>query len=321
MQTIRRVIVDGDLHDIAVGILVFVLTCILAEYYVAGDQIGYHLAFSSLRGVDPELGFSIYRSFISTGEFVHYLFAYVGSNLSIPKNLFFAFLNGILALMIAQIFRALKVYFLLTLFFVLTNYYIVVMYFSAERLKVAIIVLLFGVFFVKNLYARWLVLAVAVATHVTTTMLFAGSVLNSIWDGMFSKNRGPSIGWPQLVGLAGVGIGFVYVFYDYAQWKFFQYYAMADNDLLSLVPLAVCVAMSLFYAEDKKLAIFDFIPLIVAFALLGGSRVNMFAYIIFLRHALPVKNGLNLGVLGTSAYFGYKTIFFVRDFILTGQGF
>jgi hypothetical protein len=39
--------------------------------------------------------------------------------------------------------------------------------------------------------------------------------------------------------------------------------------------------------------------------LVGGDRVNLFGYFLFLFFALPVRKGFNFGVIATLVYFGF----------------
>lgn len=57
------------------------------------------------------------------------------------------------------------------------------------------------------------------------------------------------------------------------------------------------------------------------FPILGGSRLNMFAYFIFLKYGLVRGGGVNIAVSATTIYFMLKTVFFVTNVIRTGQGF
>lgn len=74
--------------------------------------------------------------------------------------------------------------------------------------------------------------------------------------------------------------------------------------------------------HKNKLQVFlIFIPLFGAVYFLGGERVNMMGYFVFLFYALQHKRGFNLGILATSAYFLYVNIIFVDNIIKHGEGF
>ena len=74
-------------------------------------------------------------------------------------------------------------------------------------------------------------------------------------------------------------------------------------------------------SDVKSKVIFMFIPLFIAVLLVGGDRINMISYIVFLYFSLPIKKGLNFGVIVSSVYFMVATIFFVGNILLYGDGF
>ena len=64
-----------------------------------------------------------------------------------------------------------------------------------------------------------------------------------------------------------------------------------------------------------------FFPLFIAVFLIGGERVNMIGYFVFLYYALPINKGFNFGVLLTSAYFLAASFGFTINIIEHGDGF
>jgi hypothetical protein len=79
--------------------------------------------------------------------------------------------------------------------------------------------------------------------------------------------------------------------------------------------------LTLWYAKKKKEVVLIFIPLFVSVYLIGGERVNMMGYFVFLYYVLPIKKGFNMGILTTSAYFLYVTYMFMINVIEYGDGF
>ena len=79
--------------------------------------------------------------------------------------------------------------------------------------------------------------------------------------------------------------------------------------------------MTLFYGKNFKIVTLNYLPLIITIFFLGGHRLNIFAYMIFLYYALAYKRGLNLGILITTIYFALKSFKFVNLFVSTGSGY
>jgi hypothetical protein len=59
---------------------------------------------------------------------------------------------------------------------------------------------------------------------------------------------------------------------------------------------------------------------IVSF-ILGGERINMYGYFIFLYYALPVNKGYNIDILVTAVFFLVKNYLFVASILSKGTGF
>jgi hypothetical protein len=67
--------------------------------------------------------------------------------------------------------------------------------------------------------------------------------------------------------------------------------------------------------------VLSFLPVIIGIAILGGSRLNMLGYFIFLYYGLRANGGLNVGVLATLVYLAYKAFGLVSNIIVHGHGF
>ena len=83
-------------------------------------------------------------------------------------------------------------------------------------------------------------------------------------------------------------------------------YSSASGGIAGLWKLAVFFLLSMYYAEDKVESTSLFLPLFVAVFLVGGERVNLFGYFLFLYYGLQFKGGRNYGVGITSVYWKDK---------------
>lgn len=315
----RHSLTAADRQDLAIGGLVCLLTYVVSLYYTGGDQAGYGEAYRAVRGIDPALAFNIYERFISTVEFLHFVLVYIASNFLIDKNIFFSMLNGLFAIACVRAMRTMEVNIFLAMSFVFTNYYFYVCYFAAERLKIALLFFIVGIFTVSKL-GRYFWYVLSIMSHVTVMLLLAGRILQKVvilcrWrQGAQAKSVAELAFFVFAIFLS------IYYFGDYAFWKFQQYYELADNNLRSAIPILVYVAISLYYAEKKSEVFIDFIPIALAFTVLG-SRINMFAYFAFLKYGLRVNYGINVGIASTSLYFAYKSALFLNTVFNTGQAF
>lgn len=320
MRRARGSLTATDWQDLAIGGVVSMLTYVISRHYTAGDQVGYEEAYRAVRGIDPVLAARVYERFISTVEFVHFVIVYAASNFVIEKNLFFSLLNGVFAIVCARAMRTMGVSLYLIVIFIFANYYAYVCYFAAERLKIALIFFI-AASLVLTKVNRYLLYMLSIMSHVTVLLLLAGRIMQKILDLCRRSQTSRAKAIAELAFFVAAISVALYFFGDYALWKFYQYYEKADNSVVSALPILVYIVASFHYAERKSEVFIDFIPLAIAFTVLGGSRINMFAYFTFLKYGLQCNRGFNAGVLATSLYLTYKSIIFIQTVFETGQGF
>ncbi|MEW7009884.1 hypothetical protein [Lentilitoribacter sp. EG35] len=316
----KRGLNNNDLISMFVGLLVFLLTFTISGFYTAGDQLGYHSAYSIIRGVDISFGFELYKSYISTVEPVHYLISAIGSNFLIDKNLYYGFINGVLAVYIVRWMQNLGVSYIFTLPFIFTNYYVLVLYLAAERLKLSVLFLMLAAVLLSNKH-RISALFFALLSHMTIIILISGRFFEYLIT-MQIENRKEvaNLILKGIVLLAVMLMLFVF-FGEYLLWKSYQYYSIADNTFSRFLPTFSCFSLSIYYAKGIKRPIVFFLPIFLAFIFFGGARVNMFAYFAFLYFALPVNSGVNFGTIVSSTYLTFKSCAFLYNVFTIHQGF
>jgi hypothetical protein len=103
----------------------------------------------------------------------------------------------------------------------------------------------------------------------------------------------------------------------------FHYYwhAAANNSIMSYWQSILFFSLTLLYAKFRMGIVYTFGIIFIIIYLVGPERVNMMAYCFFIFHALQINRGFNFGVIITSFYFAFKSLFFVIDILQTGQGF
>ncbi len=94
-----------------------------------------------------------------------------------------------------------------------------------------------------------------------------------------------------------------------------------EKEIEQLYKSGLFFILAYYYSKDKKELIFLFIPILIAVYSLGGDRLNMFAYFIFLYYALPINRGINFGIIFTSIYFSYKSIISCYNIVIHGDMF
>lgn len=244
------------IQDIFVYITISTATYIISNYYVLGDQVGYQDAYRAVRGVNFFVGFDLYTYFISTTEFVHYLFIYIISNFMVDKNLAMAVLNGMFSAQLLRIFRSFGVNIFVSLSIIFTNYYLFVLYLAAERLKISMMLILIACLLSRNIYVKYAVYFTAISAHVSTLFLFSGILLQDLLT--LHRRSGSKI--TRFISLFFVSIIVLFVsnhyFGEYVYWKVSQYYVTSNISMWSTVPLIVYVTASTYYAKNRINVVF-----------------------------------------------------------------
>ena len=135
-----------------IALCVFIITLIISPYYVYQDQFHYIKIYNGLKDLDLINAYLYYINNIDSKEVVHFFFSWIGSNLSINKVIFFAFVNAYLAFIAIKLMRQLNASIYIISLIVLSNFYFYVFYFSAERLKFAVIFFILSALYKNKVY-------------------------------------------------------------------------------------------------------------------------------------------------------------------------
>lgn len=308
--------------QIAIGVAVYFTSLMLSRLYVQGDQLGYHRAYSLMEGLGLGDGFVIYEHNVSGAEYVHFFLSLLGSNLGIDKNALMSLFNAILAVYSLKLLKKWGADLRVACLIVLTNFYMIVLYFAAERLKIGFLFLVLSLFYSNRPWHSYSLVFLSICSHFSMLFIFVSVWMTNIYERLRSglKIRSKSFYLSILMLLPP----FLLVLYESKTilWKLGTYMERnTDLRAMSFMPLGLLIVFTGYYAKDMRKSLVMFAPLLVGVALLGGSRLNMLGYFIFLGFGLRVNAGVNAGVLLTSAYFLYKSIGLVTNIIDHGHGF
>jgi hypothetical protein len=205
---------------------------------------------------------------------------------------------------------------------VLTNFYMFVLYFAAERLKFGFLFLVLSLLYSNKPWQSYSLAFLSIWSHFSMLLIYAGVWMAEFYNKLSMKVKWRSKGF--LLSFLVLLPPFALVLYESKTilWKLGTYIERNENlAVMSFMPLVVLIVLTGIYAKNMRKSIFIFAPLLVGVAIVGGSRLNMLAYFIFLGFGLRVNAGVNAGVLITSAYFFYKSIGFVANVLEHGHGF
>lgn len=308
---------------IACGCTIFIISLIFSNFYIDGDQRGYHQAYELVSG----LGFtdrwseinSIYQSVITSAEYMHLIVLLIFGGIDVQKNLLMSVLNGILAAYTVRLIFLWGGNLWIALVLVISNYYFYVLYFAAERLKLAILFLIFSLLCSKKTINFTVNCFFSIFSHLSVILIYVGIGL-VVLTKFFKKNTPHN--WLILILSILVVLFFLLWNWDYIIWKINTYKSLHDSwKITNILPIISLMSLSIFYAKNKWEPIQLFLPVIIGTTIIGGSRLNMFGFFIFLYYGIKVKGGNNVGTIAILSYLSFKTIGFLKNIIFNGDGF
>ncbi|MFK7780593.1 MAG: hypothetical protein QM490_05675 [Candidatus Gracilibacteria bacterium] len=300
-------------------ISIFFLSLIISQYYVGGDQIAYNRSYDGIKGLDVFSGYIYYAASTGALEPVYFLFTWILSNIGIEKYIFIAFSNSVLAYVVISLLQKLRVRLIIIVSIVFTNFYFIVLYFSDERLKFGILFLLISILVYPNMKKSLWMSFLALMTHMQTLAIYASLLFSRIYYDVEKLFLERKISKNLLYIIIIFSIP-VLILQRHIIHKL-DSFAGTSFGMEDLFKSFLFFVMAMFYSKNKKETILIFIPLFVMILFVGGTRLNMFSYFIFLYYALQIKRGLNMGIFISSLYFAYKGLDFINNIILYGTGF
>lgn len=315
--------IDKYRHDyfcLVIGLLIFSVSLYVSRIYIGGDQFGYHSAYGLIEGLGWREGFRLYENRVSGAEPLHFAFVLLSSNLGIDKNLIMSFLNAVVGVSAVRLFKIWGVDYRIASVVVLTNFYMLVLYFAAERLKFGFLFLLLAFINIDRPIAFLLLMIASMLSHFSMIAIYSGLWLYCIYSliGNRTLSRLEIAG-----GLLVVAGALIYLWHEreYLHWKLATYRELNTAAGIQVFPVLGMLLLSIYYARSVVQPAILFLPVVIGVSLIGGSRLNMMAFAIFMYFGMRVNNGVNVGVITGSAYFAYKSIDFLSNVIDHGHGF
>ena len=309
----------------ALGVLLGIAVCLYSlwfgQHYIAGDQYHYHLVYDLLAGADIKSSYDIYIRGLSSRELVHFGFVWLTSNIGFDKITVMAVVNGLLGYVAFKGMVKIGGNPLVVVGIVCSNYYFHVLYFAAERLKFAMLFLFVALLVSNRAKMAAGSVALGILAHAQALIIMSPVAMS-----MFYKFGGIKFLKKQkltvFISLLVVGAASI-VLREQIMQKLSVYISTNTLDSLisGVVKLGLFFLLAVYYSKEKIRVLYEFLPLVIAVALIGGERVNLIGYFIFLFYALKVRGGVNFGVLFTSAYFLYTAVLFSIATLRFGSGF
>jgi len=304
--------------SISLAVIYIISSLYIYPLCIVGDQFFYRIFYEDVQSLDFGDAFLSYRSTLGAFEPVYFLLVKTFSGV-IEKDVLMSLANGALVFYLARWLSRNKVsWFVIPLFAI--NFYLLVLLFSAERLKISMLLLLISL--EHQGIKKGILAALSFLSHTQAALLIVNwlslkvaPIINGVLHGKFNKKSFAVLGLVALCMAVAVPMS------EYMTEKVGAYSEKSSGPSELIKPL-LFVALTLFYAKRDRLnAIILHSPLLFGAFLIGANRIVIFSYFIFLAYALKHKKGRNIGVIVTSLYFSYQGFNYLSNLFEHGDGF
>ena len=311
-------IIGQKSQSLLIGLSYFFFSYVIFGFYEVGDLDKYNQMYLMLEDQTVDTAFGLYYGLIGSMEPIHFLLTYIFSNIGVERVIFFSVSNAILAYTVSLTLFKLRIKSIFIFLFVFTNFYVIVLATELERLKFALIFLLFAFYFSSNSKIKFFCIILSFLCHIQSLVLLAGffcrDYFSRIHDGKLPKAAVlvSAILLPILVVL---GMSIV----EHIVVKFDNYLlSVSAGEVIKFVPL---FAASLFYSIEKWKTFLLWLPLICSIILFGGDRLNIFAFVIFCLILFKKRRGMDAVSASVCGYFSVTGLVFIFNIFTTGRGY
>lgn len=302
--------------SILFGILGYIISYSLSDYYSEGDQIYYRKFYEEVLNFNFNDWYNKYEFYtnLTGGREPGYfllisLVAYI-----FEKDLIFSIFNGLMLGTSAYILLK-RGSSILIIIMLSVNLYIVVLFFSAERLKLG--VLIFELAFLFHGRLKWFVLGSSILFHF---QMIIPACCYILWKKFQYKKNFLEV----LILLTATASAFygLFVFFPdlliYITEKKSTYEEAGWGGIFATIKPIILIAICILYVPERLRFFVAVAPLILASYFFGSQRITIFAFSVMLLVMVRIRHGFNLPVLMTSVYFGANGLAFVLEFIAKG---
>ena len=264
-----------------------------------------------------------YSKFLTSKEYIHFIVIYLFS-LFLNYEFFLSSINFLFVFILLKILNSYNVNFFISLLLVFTNFYILNLYFSIERLKVGLIILLFFLYLslkYKNKYNKLISIGLITAclAHLQMVIVLVTHYSQKIiieFYNIFFKHKVSTIFFSSIF----ISLILFILLQEQMLYKL-KSISVTNLSFLSIfsntIKISIFYILSLFYSEKKYhkyITSFYFFIFLISF-IIGGNRLIIVCFFFFLIFGLKNNRGLNFGVLLVSIYFLFKSYSTVYSYV------
>lgn len=256
-----------------------------------------------------------YSKYLTSKEYLHFFLIYLFSFI-LDYEIFLSLINFLFAFTFLQVLHAYNVNLFISSLLIFTNYYVLILYFSMERLKIGIIILLilfsYAIKNKKNFKKLiFLGLITSCLAHLQMAIVFVShyfeKILSEIHNFLFNFKIRFTFFFSLFAGLIFILISYQQIIYK------LQYNININFNFLTLfstfIKIFIFYILTILYS-DKKYHIYItsfYTSIFLVSLLIGGDRLIIVLFFFFLIFSLKHNRGLNFGVLLVSTYFLFKS--------------
>ncbi|MDY6992239.1 MAG: hypothetical protein SVR94_06490 [Pseudomonadota bacterium] len=288
--------------------------------YVGGDQAYYRDYYSALKDKPISDIPKITKKYINANEPFSGFILWAGSNLDIQKDVYISILNLFLLLGVFLLARKNNVK-APVIVLLLTNFYILVLLTSAERLKIAYIFIVFSALFAGK--ARWALASISPFSHLQSLLLFPSLFMRNLESELrrlfsYFVIRKRIIFQVFFISCTAL---IIFLFLGEGIVRKGIIYASKDKSPVELASLVLLSVVALFVSINRSRMLLLILPLYPFVIILGGDRVNMMAVTLVI-YQLMIEGRMHHPLIYLLlVYFSSKSIPFVNNIIIHGNGF
>ncbi|OWJ77748.1 EpsG family protein [Haematobacter genomosp. 1] len=309
--------------DLLAGMLVFLvafgISLSLLGAYTGGDQLNYRAFYDEVRGVRADAVPIVQAMTTGSAEPLYGYLMWVTSSAGLDKDVVISVMNGILALVLFLFLRRYRAGVLPTVL-IFTNFYLITLFTSLERLKLAYILLTLAM--LVSGWKRALILFISMTAHFQSFLLIAAGAGLRVGSADFLRRYVTPL--QLLLILMGIPVAiigfllFVLRFLPAIQGKMAAY---QGGGVAELASMGLLIIVGVVVLRRKQAFLVGLIPIAMAAAVFGASRINVMAVTFLLYLAVTERRASHPLMLALLVYFSLKTIPFVENIYAWGDGY
>ena len=265
--------------------------------------------------------FFTYRGLIGSSEPIHFTLSWVASNLEFSRIYFISIWNSFTVVAFLMLGKKINGSLFILTIIALSNLYFFALFTELERLKFAFLFFFISIYFIENKKLFYTFAIITVLTHLQFLIMYSGFL--AVYSLSQSKNLLVNYRiQKKLFVIIGVAVLLLFFMSDHLldKWNYYRIFNPNIN-FLAVLKASPFMLLVFYYAKNKRESIVFMLPLILMLALVGGDRLNIFAYFIFLYFALQNKRGFNVGILSTTGYYAITGTIFIFNIFEYGRGY